>query len=115
MGWTRRCQLVEAETELDQDSRNADWIIQGGSWGMCTADRHKSFSSNIQTASADVARWMWTSPRGAVENKLHKMRIEYGAPMAESYAGACKWCEADECISAIEGLKGKKRGCEQGR
>jgi len=68
--------------------------------------RHGSLSSKVQVAAADVFDRMWTCARGAMGIMLHRISIEYEAPVDGSCAGA--WLlTCDECFeSAIGGLWG---------
>ena len=50
--------------------------------GVVQPTRHASLSSKIQTASADVARPVWTSPRGAGETSRRGCRCAGNAQLA---------------------------------
>lgn len=76
--------------------------------GVVQLMRYASLSSKIQTASADVARPMWTSPRvqgkQAIGNvdvqgtlSSHGTWIEYEVTMAGSCAWACNLMSGERC------------------
>ena len=49
--------------------------------------RHDNLSSKVQAAAADVFDRIWTCARGAIGIMLHRMSIEYEAPVDGSCAG----------------------------
>ena len=66
--------------------------------------RHDRLNSKVQAAAADVFDRMWTCARGAIGIMLHRMSIEYEAPVDGSCAGVCL-LRCDQCLgSAIGGL-----------
>lgn len=75
-----------------------------------TADALLKSQLEDLTASADVARRMWTSPGGAVENKLSRMRIEQRTPMAESCVETCSFGERQMTGDRRSRVYGKEEG-----
>lgn len=76
--------------------------------------RHESLSSKIQTASADVARRMWMSSRGAVKSSCIGCQLNMGLQWLRAAPGRATQCETNDWRSAINYLRERRGSAGKG-